>query len=138
MTDQVLTAEIAVEEPRARGVWATVRRRVLFWLPLTVLLLMIAIAIAPEPFAGLFGNPDPRVCDLSRTVKPPTAGHPFGFDVQGCDVYANVIHGARASMIVGLVCTAIALGIALMVGTLAGYVGGLVDSILARLTDVFL
>lgn len=138
MTDQVLTAEVAVEEPRARGVWATVRRRVLFWLPLGVLSIMVLIAIVPEPFAGLFGNPDPRACDLSRTVNPPTVGHPFGFDVQGCDVYANVIHGARASMIVGLVCTAIALGIALAVGTLAGYVGGLIDSILARLTDIFL
>jgi ABC-type dipeptide/oligopeptide/nickel transport system permease subunit len=94
--------------------------------------------VAPQPFAGLFGHPDPRVCELSRTVKPPTAGHPFGFDVQGCDVYANVIHGARASIIVGLICTAIALGIALVVGTLAGFVGGIVDSILARLTDIFL
>jgi ABC-type dipeptide/oligopeptide/nickel transport system permease subunit len=138
MTEQVLTADLAVEDPRPRGVWATVRRRVLFWLPLAVLSIMVLIAVAPEPFAGLFGHPDPRVCELSRTVKPPTAGHPFGFDVQGCDVYANVIHGARASITVGLICTAIALGIALVVGTLAGYLGGVIDSILARLTDVFL
>jgi oligopeptide transport system permease protein len=62
----------------------------------------------------------------------------FGTDVQGCDVYANVIYGTRASLTVGLLCTAIALVVALVLGTMAGFYGGIADRLIARLTDVFL
>jgi ABC-type dipeptide/oligopeptide/nickel transport system permease subunit len=123
---------------RRRGVWTTVRRRVHFWLPAFVLAVLALLAVLPGQFAGLFGNGDPRVCDLSMSAKPSMPGHPFGMDLQGCDVYANVIYGARASLVVGLSCTIIALGIAVVIGTLAGFVGGWLDGLLARTTDIFL
>jgi ABC-type dipeptide/oligopeptide/nickel transport system permease subunit len=111
---------------------------VLFWLPLAVLTTLVLLTAFPGWIGGWFGSGDPRACDLSASARPPSAGHPFGSDLQGCDVYANVVHGARASLTVGLFCTLIALGIAVLVGTVAGYVGGWADSVLARLTDVFL
>ncbi|GAA0600845.1 ABC transporter permease [Kribbella sandramycini] len=117
-----------------RGVWPTVRRRALFWLPVAVLAVLVLLAAFP----GLFSSVDPRACDLSASARPPSSGHPFGQDLQGCDVYANVVYGARASLSIGLLSTLIALGIAVVVGTLAGYAGGWVDSVLGRLTDVFL
>lgn len=134
MTDAVLIQTIEEDVIARRGVWATVRRRVLFWLPLAVLAVLFLMALVPQ----LFTNADPRACDISASARPSSPGHPFGQDLQGCDVFANVVHGARASLSVGLVCTLIALVIAVGVGTIAGYVGGWADSILARLTDVFL
>lgn len=134
MTDAVLLQTVDEDVIARRGVWATVRRRVLFWLPLAVLAILFLMALVPQ----LFSSTDPRACDISASARPSSPGHPFGQDLQGCDVYASVVHGARASLSVGLVCTLIALVIAVGVGTVAGYVGGWADSILARLTDVFL
>ncbi|MEN1976620.1 ABC transporter permease [Cellulomonas sp. P4] len=121
-----------------RGVWRTLRRRPLFWVCAVVLALLALVAVAPQAFAGLFGQPDPRVCDLSASARPPGGDHVFGTDVQGCDVFANVVYGTRASLTVGVLCTVIALLVALVLGTAAGFYGGFADRLIARLTDVFL
>lgn len=121
-----------------RGVWRTLRRRPLFWVSAAVLAVLGLVALVPSAFAGWFGHPDPRACDLASSALPPGGGHVLGTDVQGCDVWANVVFGTRASLTVGLLCTAVALAVALVVGTLAGYYGGWLDRVVARLTDVFL
>lgn len=121
-----------------RGVWRTLRRRPLFWVCAAVLALLVLVAVVPQAFAGLFGRPDPRACDLSASARPPGGDHVFGTDVQGCDVFANVVYGTRASLTVGVLCTVIALLVALVLGTAAGFYGGFADRLIARLTDVFL
>lgn len=121
-----------------RAPWRRMIRRPGFLVPAIVLALLVLIAIVPAPFAGLFGNGDPRVCDFGRSLAGPEAGHPFGFDMQGCDVYANVIYGTQSSLAVGALTTALALTIALVLGTLAGLGRRWVDSVVSRLTDVFL
>ncbi|WP_435157997.1 ABC transporter permease [Amycolatopsis sacchari] len=103
-----------------------------------IVVLMAAIAAFPGLFAGWFGHGDPRVCDLAVSNLGPSAGHPFGFDKQGCDVYANVIYGARASITVGVLVTLGCLVLALVLGTLAGYYGGFADAVISRLSEVFL
>ncbi len=123
---------------RARGIWPTLRNKLSFWVAAVLLTAMLLLAIAPEWVGGWFGNGDPRACDLAMSLGGAAEGHPFGFDVQGCDVYANVIHGARNSLLVGFITTALALLVAVIVGTLAGIYGGWIDSVLSRLTDVFL
>ena len=59
------------------------------------------VAIAP----GLFTKQDPNACDLGNSLSPSTAGHPFGFDLQGCDVYTRVVYGTRTSLSVGVLST---------------------------------
>lgn len=131
--------EVDADAPAApRGVWRTLRRRPLFWLCAGVLGVLLLIAVAPSWFAGWFGQPDPRACDLSDSALRPGGEHVFGTDVQGCDVYANVIYGTQASLTVGVLATAVALLVALVVGTAAGFYGGIADRLIARLTDVFL
>ncbi|MCG7285626.1 ABC transporter permease [Cellulomonas sp. ACRRI] len=131
--------EVDADAPAApRGVWRTLRRRPLFWLCAGVLGVLLLIAVAPSWFAGWFGQPDPRACDLADSALRPGGEHVFGTDVQGCDVYANVIYGTQASLTVGVLATAVALLVALVVGTAAGFYGGLADRLIARLTDVFL
>ena len=140
MTDVALSVGAATDAralPR-RGVWADLQRRPLFWVPVGVLAVLLLLAVGPGWVAGWFGNGDPRACQLSDSADGPTAGHPFGFDRQGCDVYANVVRGARASLTVGLTCTLLALLVAVLLGTLAGLRGGIADRVVARMTDVFL
>lgn len=105
--------------------------------PGLVVLAMTVIALVPQAFAGWFGNGDPMACDLARSAQGPAPGHPFGYDIQGCDLYANVVHGARASISIGLLTTVGTLAIALVLGTLAGYYRGWVDMLISRVMDVF-
>ncbi|WP_026874998.1 ABC transporter permease [Jiangella gansuensis] len=117
--------------------WADLRRRPLFIVSALCVVLLILMAAFPQLFAGWFGNGDPRVCDLARSTDGPSAGHPFGFDKQGCDVYANVVHGARASISVGILVTSLTLVLALVLGSLAGFFGRVVDAVVSRFADVF-
>lgn len=138
-----MSEAIAVTAPLAtvpgnRGVWATLRRRVMFWVPVVVLAVLGVVALAPGLFAGLFGTGDPRACDLVDSALPPSAAHVFGTDLQGCDIYANVVYGTQTSLAIGLLTTVMCLAVAVVLGTIAGYRGGIVDTIISRLTDIFL
>lgn len=130
--------ELPAARPTRRGVWPALRRRPLFWSSVTMLLLLALVSIAPGPIAALFGHPDPRACDLATGRQAPSGAHPFGTDVQGCDVLAGVLFGTGTSLFIGLMTTVVCLTIALVLGTIAGYYGGWADALIARLTDVFL
>jgi oligopeptide transport system permease protein len=138
MTTSALAATLDPTVAARRRPLAAATRTPAFWVPAAVIGIVLLIAVVPQLFAGLFGHGDPRVCDLGRSGAAPAAGHPFGFDLQGCDVYANVIWGTRSSIAVAVLTTVLAGTVALVVGTAAGMLGGWVDAVLARLTDVFL
>nr|WP_234320509.1 ABC transporter permease [Streptomyces sp. SBT349] len=133
-----LTAGASQPEPgAARGLWSDawhdLRRNPIFLVSSLLIVFLIVIALWPS----LIAAGDPQRCDLSRSLEGPTAGHWFGFDTQGCDVYTRTVYGARASIAVGLCAT---LGVTLVgavVGGLAGFFGGFWDALLSRLTDVF-
>lgn len=122
---------------RRRRRWATILRRPKIVISLTIVTIIGLIAIAPGWFAGWFGNGDPRACDLSRSRQRPQEGHPFGFDAQGCDLYANVIYGTQSSVLIALLVTFGCLVVAVVLGGLAGYFGGWVDSVIGRVMDIF-
>lgn len=81
---------------------------------------------------------DPYAIDLSQKELAPSANRIFGTDSLGRDVFSRVIHGARISLKVGIIAMGISLVIGLPLGALAGYFGGLPDTIIMRTTDVFL
>ncbi len=115
--------------------WRQLRRNKLFLLA-SVLLLVLALMAA---FPQLFSSVDPRdagACQLGDSRKPPRGEAWFGNDVQGCDHYANVIYGARVSMIIGLVVVGGSALIGIVLGALAGFFGGWFDILVARLTDI--
>lgn len=113
--------------------WRNLRRRPLFWVSAVLILIAVVMSLFPQ----LFTSVDPRACVLSNSLGDPQPGHPFGFDRQGCDIYSRTIHGARASVAVGILTTALVVLIGTVIGALAGFFGGILDSILSRLTDVF-
>lgn len=118
------------------------RRRPLFWVSSVMIVLAILLAIVPDLFTTIMHwatgvKVDPTRCELSDSLRDPTHGHPFGFDRQGCDIFARTVHGARASVEVGVFATLLVAFIGTFLGALAGYVGGILDAILSRIVDIF-
>lgn len=113
-------------------VWRQLRRKPAFLFGATVVSILTVMAIVPQ----LFTRTDPRACNLSRSRQGPSADAWFGYDVQGCDYYANVIYGARVSISIGLLVVGGALLIGLVLGSLAGFFGGWLDMIIARVADI--
>lgn len=102
-------------------------------LSVLVLLLLAGWAIAPQLFAPL----DP-VSDLDATASlaPPSAAHWFGTDLLGRDVYSRVVHGARVSLLAGLVAVTISLTVGTALGIVAAYAGRWTDTVISRAVDV--
>ena len=125
-----------VDRPRSlwSDAWHDLRRNPMFLISAALILLLIVIAVFP----GLFTSTDPKFCDLSHYNGGRAPGHPFGFDRQGCDIYSRVIHGARASVSVGILVTSGVVLIGGVIGALAAFYGGWLDAVLSRFTDVFL
>ncbi len=100
---------------------------------MVVLLLFVLSALAPylTPF-------DPDAIDAYHVLLPPSAEHWFGTDELGRDVLTRVIHGARISLKVGFVAVGIAVVIGTLVGLAAGFYGGWIDGILMRFVDIML
>ena len=115
--------------------WRQLRRNKLF-LAAGAMLTVLAVMAA---FPSLFSSIDPTevgACQLANSKQGPSSEAWFGYDIQGCDHYANVIYGARVSMIIGLVVVGGAMTIGVTLGALAGFFGGWFDVLVARITDV--
>lgn len=113
--------------------WNYLRRRPLFWVSSVLILLALALALVPQ----LFTSTDPQYCVLANSLDGPQPGHPFGFDRQGCDIFARTVYGARASVAVGVLTTLLVVLIGTVFGALAGFFGSWIDTILSRVTDMF-
>lgn len=113
--------------------WKQLRSSPIFLISLGIIIIITVMAIAP----GLFTNADPRECFLSNSLVRPSSEHWFGFDLQGCDYYARTIYGARISVSIGLTVTIFAAFLAVMMGSIAGYYGGVADALIARITDIW-
>ncbi len=95
--------------------------------------LMGFLALA-APFAAPY-DPKSRV---SRALKPPSLHHLMGSDEMGRDLFSRVLHGARLSLLVGVVAVGIGLLLGLVIGLAAGYLSGIWDNLLMRMMDMML
>jgi oligopeptide transport system permease protein len=123
------------DRPRSlsQDAWEDLRRNPIVLMCAAVIFVLLLMAVFP----GLFTHRDPHLCDLSNTRKAPSSHAWFGYDQQGCDIYSRTVHGARASIAVGVLST---VGVTLIGGTLgmlAGFYGGIWDTIVSRTADVF-
>jgi len=104
-------------------------------LGIAVLLFFTVMAIAPQLFVG----PLETVTTASGgTLEPPSATHIFGTDELGRDILNLTIHGARVSMVIGLLATIITIFLGALIGITSGFFGGRIDAFLMRITDFFL
>jgi peptide/nickel transport system permease protein len=81
---------------------------------------------------------DPSDQALARRLESPSGAHLFGLDELGRDVGARIVHGARISLAVGVSVVAVSSSLGLLLGLLAGYLGGRVDMAISRVIDVLM
>lgn len=116
-----------------RDAWKRLKKNKLAIASFIVLVLIALVAI----FAPLIAPYDPYLQQTNHISEGPSAEHWFGTDDIGRDIFSRVIYGSRISMIVGVVCEGICVPIAVILGSLAGYFGGWVDSLISRIIEIF-
>lgn len=117
-----------------RDAWRDMRRRPLFWVSLALIVVVLGAAFFPWAFTSVPPNSD---CLLTNSNGGPTGNHLLGFTRQGCDVFSRIVYGAGTSLTVGILVTLIVFVLGVVVGALAGFYGGWVDSLLSRVGDIF-
>jgi peptide/nickel transport system permease protein len=130
-------AEAALRRP-ARSLWSDAwrqfRRHHLAMLAVFVFALLLAATLVGPLLYHVSGE----AIDYSAGLQAPSIQHPFGTDDLGRDLLARALLGGRVSMAVGVVAVLIAISLGTAVGAVSGFFGGQVDSVLMRLTDLFL
>jgi peptide/nickel transport system permease protein len=96
---------------------------------------LIIVAIFAPMIAGYVS---PIHQALAERLAPPSSVHWFGTDELGRDIYARTVHGSRVTLTIVMLVSVVVAPIGLTVGTMAGYLGGWVDAVLMRITDIFL
>ncbi|NMR29809.1 ABC transporter permease [Crystallibacter degradans] len=114
--------------------WRNLRKQPLFIISTILIVLIVFVALFPGVFTQ---TPPNQNCLLANSDGDPVPGHPMGFTLQGCDVFSRIIYGTQASLTVGIFATLGALIIGGTLGAIAGFYGGWLDSVIARLGDVF-
>lgn len=115
--------------------WLSFRSNTMAMIGLAILVLLLVVAAA----APLLSPHDPFVQDLGNRLLPlGTDGHILGTDSLGRDILSRLIYGARITLYIVALVALIAPIAGLLVGTVSGYVGGWTDTVLMRITDIFL
>jgi peptide/nickel transport system permease protein len=115
--------------------WLSFRSNTMAMIGLGILVLLVFVAAA----APLISPHDPFVQDLGNRLAPlGTDSHVFGTDSLGRDILSRLIYGARITLYIVALVALIAPIAGLLVGTVSGYVGGWTDTVLMRITDIFL
>lgn len=137
MSDTVVHAQAAADRKK-RGqlqeIWRRYRRSWQAMLGLIMLLILVFAAI----FAPLISQYNPNKQDYFNLLSKPSAQHWFGTDELGRDIFARIVYGARISLSVGLIAVSISLVLGTALGAVAGFYGGVTDSIIMRFVDVLM
>ena len=113
--------------------WREIRRRPLFWIGSVIIVVLLVMALLPS----LFTSVDPRAADLAFSGQAPSAAAPFGYDLQGRDVYSRAIHGAAPTLLVGFLATLGSVLFGSLMGLIAGYASGWFDAVISRIAEIF-
>jgi oligopeptide transport system permease protein len=125
-------------EARGRSLWSDARRRLMrnrAAVTSGLLLILLALLVIVGPWFSPYAYDQ---TDWAMISVPPDlgSGHLFGTDSLGRDLFVRTLHGGRISLLVGVVATLVSLGIGVVWGATAGYVGGRVDHLMMRIVDI--
>lgn len=119
---------------RRYRIWVNLRSNPLAMIGLFIIIAFVALSLA----APLLAPYDPSVQDLDNRLSAPTAEHWFGTDELGRDILSRILYGGRVTLGMVIAVVILVAPIGLFIGCIAGYFGGIVDTALMRVTDVFL
>jgi peptide/nickel transport system permease protein len=134
MDDKKKSPNQRFEEKQKKTFWRYFKRRRMAVGSLVIIVIIFLIA----GFASILSPYDPGKTNVAFKLKPPSFQHYLGTDNLGRDVFSRMLYGSRVSLSVGFVAVAISVGIGILVGAVAGYYSGWVDSLLMRFVDVML
>ena len=137
-TSKIATRDVLSEARRrisirllVKGAWEFARRKPLGAASAIIIMLVIVVGV----FAPLIGRYDPLSTNLRELLAGPSAGHWFGTDHLGRDVYARIVHGTRSALYVGVLSVILAISVGTTLGLLSGYLGGKFDLLVQRAID---
>ena len=120
-----------------KDVWYALSQNIPAMVSLVIIAALALVAIVTFIAPGILPY-DPYQQDLSASFEGPSLAHWFGTDQQGRDIFCRVLIGSQISLTVGLLSVAISLVIGVTLGAIAGYKGGVVDTIIMRCMDMML
>ena len=126
---------------RAEARWRYLRDTYVLWRRNRLMVLGTAIILGlllVAALAPLLATHGPYAQVLGDRLLAPSAAYLFGTDGLGRDIFSRVVHGARVTLTIALLVAAISTPLGMLIGIVAGYLGGAVDEIMMRLADVFL
>ncbi|MEO1911699.1 MAG: ABC transporter permease [Paracoccus sp. (in: a-proteobacteria)] len=130
--------ETAIAAPAHRGYWSAVLSRLRRDKVAMTCLVILGLLVGSAVFGPWLGLADPYQGSMIARLKPPgTPGYPLGTDEQGRDMLARLIYGGRLTLFIGLMPVVLAFFIGGALGVVAGYVGGITNTIIMRVVDVF-
>ena len=98
---------------------------------------ILALILLASLFAGYLSPHDPLEQDLRNTLQPPSWVHPFGTDNFGRDIFSRVLHAAKLDLMIGFLCVFFPWLLGIALGGIAGYFGGIFDTVIMRTVDTF-
>ena len=107
-------------------------------LPVVIGASLVMLSILTAILAPILAPHDPAAQQLERRLEPPSAEHLLGLDELGRDIFSRLVYGARVSLGVGLTVVLLSGAIGTLIGAVSGFLGGRVDALLMRVSDVFL
>jgi len=123
-----------VAHTQAQETWRRLKKNHLAMAGGLVVVLLFAVSF----LAPWISPHSPNQFHLSQVLEAPSPEHPLGTDELGRDILSRMIYGARISLKVGFVAVGISTLIGVILGAVAGYYGGLLDSLIMRLVDIML
>lgn len=99
---------------------------------------IIALLVVTAIFAPFIATHAPNAQNLANALQPPSAAHWFGTDEYGRDVFSRIVYGARVTLYIVTLVTITVGPVGLLIGTISGFYGGVVDLVVMRITDLFL
>lgn len=133
MTAAVVTAVKEKRESAGKAAVKRLRKNKMAMFGLLIFILLTLSAIF-APFLSPYGY---AALDMKHAFQGPSAAHWFGTDDLGRDIFTRILYGGRYSLSIGIISVGFALVIGVVIGTIAGYFGGMVDNLIMRFLDIF-
>ena len=123
-----------VRRSQGAEIWYRFRKNKTAMLGLAIVIALALLAV----FADVIFDYQTQIAGLSPRNKllPPSMEHPFGTDNMGRDLFCRVLYGTRYSLLIGILAVALGTAVAVIIGSAAGYIGGLFDDIVMRIIDI--
>lgn len=130
----MVSKTLTLQGKKSNPFWYKLKQNKMTLVGIAILFAIVLLAIV----VPIFSPYDPNKVDLVNKFQPPSASHWFGTDEVGRDIFTRIFYGAILSLGLGIVIIFFAALIGIVIGSISGYIGGVLDTIIMRLVDMVL